>query len=375
MDCPIDLEKLPLGARKALASDAPQPLQTMAAKGVLPGAKPADVLSVVAVLSRSGPDAVRPIAEKTLLGFPAAVLDGALGAELQGLVVEVLADTFFDRPDVVERLLRQPAMTGSALLLLAQRADEAVGELLATNETSLLANPRVIEALYLNRNVRMSTADRVLELAVRNGLELQIPAYREAGQAIQNELIPEPSAEATFDDVLFREVDAAAQTLELADSAEDDTHDRDDEGNEQVKTRFLPLHAAISQMTITQKIRRAILGTAAERMLLVRDTNRLVAAAAANSPQLNENDAARIASCRNVSDEVLRIIAQNRNFTRSYQVKLNLISNPKTPFTFTARMIPHLRDNDLRSLAKSKNVPATVQTAARQQLIRKQTKA
>lgn len=368
----VDLEQLPLPARKVLSEGAPAPLQMMAAKGVLPGAKPQDVVTVVALLSTRGADQVRATADATLKKLPEAILNGALASQMQTAVVHILAAALGDNASVVEHLLRQQSIAKATLVLLAERADERSGELIATNETLLLRNPEVIEALYMNRRVRMSTADRILELAVRNELELAIPAYREAAQAILNELIPEPSEEETFDDVLFREVEAAAQSAHLADSVDDDTHDRDDEGNEQVREQFLPLHAAIEQMTVSQKIRRAILGNGAERMLLVRDTNRLVAAAAASSPQMTENDAARVAASRNVSDDVLRIISQNRSFTRSYQVKLNLITNPKTPFTFTARMIPHLRDNDLRTLSKSKNVPSNVQTAARQQLVRKE---
>jgi hypothetical protein len=103
----------------------------------------------------------------------------------------------------------------------------------------------------------------------------------------------------------------------------------------------------------------------------VRDTNRLVAEAAAKSPRMTENDAARIAASRSVSDEVLRIIANNRELTRSYQVKLSLVTNPRTPFTFSARLLPHLRDMDVRHLAKSKNIPGAVQKAAKNQLARK----
>jgi hypothetical protein len=86
---------------------------------------------------------------------------------------------------------------------------------------------------------------------------------------------------------------------------------------------------------------------------------------------LKDGEAARIAASRNVIDDVLRLIAMNRDFTRNYQVKLNLVGNPRTPFTFSSRIIPLLRDNDLRSLSKSKNVPAAIQTAVRQQLSRK----
>jgi hypothetical protein len=125
-------------------------------------------------------------------------------------------------------------------------------------------------------------------------------------------------------------------------------------------------------MSVTQKIRRATLGTSAERLLLVRDTNRLVATAAASSPMLNENDAARIATSRMVSEDVLRIIARNPEFTRSYQVKLNLVLNPRTPFTFSSRILPLLRDNDVRLMTKSKNVPSAIQSAARNMMARKQ---
>src|SRR5690606_16965306 len=204
---------------------------------------------------------------------------------------------------------------------------------IATNETLLLRFPSVIEALYLNKRVRMSTADRILELAVRNRLELKLPAYKEASVAILDELIAEPTDEPSYDDLLFQQADELARAAELADG--DDTHDRDDEGEETLRNEFRPLYARISEMTVTQKIRRAILGTSAERMLLVRETNRLVATAAASSPMLTENEAARIASNRNVIEDVLRIIAQNRSFTRSYQVKLNLVTNPRTPLSFS----------------------------------------
>jgi hypothetical protein len=53
-------------------------------------------------------------------------------------------------------------------------------------------------------------------------------------------------------------------------------------------------------------------------------------------------------------------------------VKLNLVSNPRTPLTFAARLLPHLRDNDVKSLSKSKNVSGTIVQAAKQQILRKQ---
>ena len=153
---------------------------------------------------------------------------------------------------------------------------------------------------------------------------------------------------------------------------QEDTHEIDDEGEEKVREKFLPLHAQIAELTVTQKIRRAMLGTAAERLLLVRDPNRLVQAAVAKSPAITENEAVRITASRAMSDEVLRIIAMNRDLVRSYQVKFNLVTNPRTPLAFASRLVQFLRDSDLRSLSRSKNVSAAVSQIVQQTLPRKQ---
>lgn len=367
----LELSQLSPIAQKLLSPDAPAKVVALAAKGVIMGAKPTDLVSVVAALTRHGDAELAATAKATLPKLPTNVLDGALEGDLQAAVIDALLEHLPREPRLIERLLRMPQLAPDALVQLAQSATEAIGELIATNEQLLLLHPKAIEGLYLNKRVRMSTADRVLELAVRNKVELEIPAYRQAAQAIMNELIIEASEEPTFDDVLFQQAEAIALET-IADGAEEDTYEADDEGEERLKQKFLPLHQQLQQMTISQKIRRAILGTSADRMLLIRDTNRLVAAAAASSPQFTENEAAMVAANRNVSEDVLRIVAMNRSFTRNYTVKLNLVTNPRTPLTFSSRLVSHLRDNDLRAMTKSKNLPANVQTLARQQLLRKE---
>ena len=86
---------------------------------------------------------------------------------------------------------------------------------------------------------------------------------------------------------------------------------------------------------------------------------------------MQENEVVRISASRNVSDDVLRIIALDREWTRSHQIKLNLVQNPRTPFAFAAKLIPHLREHELKALAKSKNVTGAVAQAAKQQLSRR----
>jgi hypothetical protein len=366
----IDTTALPAPAQRMLAPGAPAPLKLMAAKGIAPGLKPEAIVTLVCAFVADPDPTLAQTARGTLEGLPMPVLLGALSTDLQGPVLELLAEVQHGDAAVVSRLLAARSITSAALEIVAEKANESIGELVAASDSVLLRFPRVIEKLYLNRRVRMSTADRLVDLAVRNEIELNIPAFKQAAAAIANQLIAEPTEEPTFDDELFRKTEELARQAAVL-AADEDTHETNEEGVEVLKEKLQPLYAQLSTMSISQKIRRATLGTGAERMLLVRDSNRLVATAAATSPMLNESEAARIASSRSVSDDVLRIIAQNREFTRSYQIKLNLVSNPRTPFTFSARIIPLLRDNDLRSLSKSKNVPAAISTAVKQQLQRK----
>ena len=369
MNSDIELELLGAAVQKVLSDGAPLPVQLMAARGVIPGAKPHEIVIAISVLARRDDEKLRETARSALAKLPPPILNGALSADLPGSVIAELAGLYTNQHEVTEQLLRMPRISGAALEQMASSADERTGELIATNEELMLKHPVVIEKLYMNKRVRMSTADRLIELCVRNNIELSIPAFKEAVMAIKNELIPEASAEPTFDDVLFKETQEAAEQLALDDN--EDTHEIDDEGQEKVKPKVVPLYARMAEMTVSQKVRCATLGTAAERLLCVRDPNRLVAAAAAKSPLLKEPEAVQISASRAVSEDVLRLISMNKDFTRNYQIKLNLVSNPRTPFTFASRLVPMLRESELKMLSKSKNVTGAISSSVRQQLAKK----
>jgi hypothetical protein len=384
----IDTTALPPNAQKILDPNGPAPLKAMAAKGLAPGLKPGDTLAVVCALSL-GSDAHAETARKTLGALPLPLLNGALGGEIQPAVLDVLAPIYAKDANLSEKFLNHPAILADTVASMAAVCTEGVAELIATNEERLLANPKIIEKLYLNKNTRMSTADRILELAVRNNVECPgIPAFEQAKRAIEGELIAEPSEEPSFDDVQFKDAHKIAKDTVLGE--DEDTHTLDPEtGQEQVVEKAKPLHAIWADLRPPAKIRLLTLGAIktydeetgqeeehafdmkAIRMLGVRDPNPLVAVAALKAPGMSDSEVVRIAGMRNVSEDVLREIANNREWTRVYQVKLNLVANPRTPFGHSSKFILHLRDNDLKTVSKSKDVPGAVQTAAKQQLSRK----
>lgn len=367
---PIEVGALSPPAQKIAQPSAPQKMQEMAARGIAPGVRPGELLTVIVLLASSERQPVREAAEKTLGAIPEQILAGALSGDLQPLVIDRLAQIYADRIDVIERLCAMSGVAEETLVELAAKGTEAVTELVAVNEARLLQAPRVIEKLYLNKRTRMSTADRLIDLASRNGIELSgIPAWREVSTAIQGELIPEPTTEPTPDDLLFLETQAISDLLAAA--VAEDTHIEDEEGQEQLKEQFVPLYKRIASMTISQRIRRAMLGSREERMLLVRDANRLVASAAIRSPQMQEEDVVLLSRNRNLCDEVMRVISSTPEWMQSYTIKRNLVENPRTPLMVATKLVTYLREADLRVVSKSKNVTSPVKDAARKHLDRR----
>jgi hypothetical protein len=78
-----------------------------------------------------------------------------------------------------------------------------------------------------------------------------------------------------------------------------------------------------------------------------------------------------VAKNRSADDELLRIIAESRDWTKNYQVRLSLVTNPKTPLVLSLRFLSSLQERDVRMLAKSKNVSATVANAAKRIVLQK----
>jgi hypothetical protein len=372
MDPPVDLTKLGPVATRVLDPKSPAPMRQMAARGVVPGLKPTETLTIIALLAETDDTAVATIAKATLDKLPPQLATGGLTAELQPGVVDAIATRYATDLAMMERVLALPQIALETVALVAALASEAVAELIATNEERLLKHPTIIEKLYLNRLTRMSTADRMIELAVRNKIELTgIPAFKEAAAAIADELIAEASQELTFDDIQFKKTEEIAAKIQI-DASKEDTHVIDETtGEEVVIDKVRPLYAQIAELTVSQKIRRAQVGGSAERMLLIRDSDRRVAVAAVKNPGLQESEVVRIAASRSVSEDVMRVIASNREWTRSHQIKLNLVMNPRCPFAFAAKLVGHLREHELKTIARSKNVTGAVSTAARQQLERK----
>jgi hypothetical protein len=100
------------------------------------------------------------------------------------------------------------------------------------------------------------------------------------------------------------------------------------------------------------------------RGILIRDSNRMVATAVIHNPRITDQEVENIAAMRTVADEVLRLIALNRNWARSYPVIHNLVRNPRTPVPTVLSTLPRIRAKDLKNLTQNRNVPEATRRQA-----------
>ena len=368
---------LPAAVSKVLG--APLPLRKLAAKGAAPGLRPSDALRALVALADVGNapehadlaewNELAVTAQTTLRAPPPPLIRAAFAGELDAAVLDALADA--ESFDVVSDVVRHANVSDDTLVRLARTGSEQLTELLATNEARLLKTPPLIEALYKNPKTRMSTADRIVELAIRNGLELEgIPAFREVVQALQGELVFDATDELTPDDEAFNA--CAALALDGEELPQGDLYETDEEtGQESVVPQCEEQAKAFDKLTVSGRVRRAQVGKASDRMRAFRDPSSLVRKAAAKSDLLNESEVLLVTNNRSTADDVLRVIGTDREWTRHHLVKVNLVMNPRTPYDVAARFIQFLRDHELRAVASSRDVPGNIVTQAKQQLQRK----
>jgi len=364
---PLPIDALPEAARRFCDPAAPLPARTMAARGLVPLHGP-ELVTVLAQLCADAEPAVASAAATTLEGLPENVLGSSFEAALHPSVLDALA-VRFTNSDLRERLVANPATSDGTIEWLAREADERLGERISANEARLLRAPAIIGALYNNRRVRMSTADRLVELAGRHGIDVPgIPKETLDAhvEAIAGEPVFEPTDAQLPDDVEFLGTVAV-------DADDPDAVVLDEEKQEErVREQHLPLLMAIARLSKSKKLRLAQIGNASARAILMRDKDKQISMAAVRSPQLTMPEAVAAAQSRQVSEDILRFLGTQRALTRSAEVKRALVFNPKTPFGITLGFLSHLHTNDLRELSRSRNVAPQLKSAALQKIAAKE---
>jgi hypothetical protein len=328
-------------AEKYARRDAPVEVRLMAAGGALP-LPPIELATTLFVLAHDPHHEVKSRARES---HPA--------------LLAYLSHVFKDEAHRIECIALNPATDDRTFAFLATLPHKRVIDIAANNQQRMLRFPEIADALGNNPLTGRATIDRILTFLGIERPHAEVPDEEDAGPRLDEREITDAAAAAALTALLGD--DASQFCSELVEDRDGEL-DSVTEGN---------LFKIVQSMNVMQKVKLARLGNKDARSLLVRDRNKIVAAAAIRSPKITDNEVETYARARNLSEEVLRIIAANREWTRSYRVKLALAMNPKVKVATAMKFLNFLQEKDLRSIMKSKDVPTPIAAHARRLLQKK----
>jgi hypothetical protein len=374
---------------------APQPARVAAARGLLPLPQN-DLLELLVALSGSEDSEISSAANETLAAEDSAsFLIAAKGDDTAPSVLSYLATQLAEDREIHEALILNNKTPDQALAVVAAKtADGSLLELLAVNQQRLVRSPEIIEAI-LSNTARTSEAERrALETrreffekergARQIADELRARGKDAAAEFFESAELNTPDGPLTLDDAWI-----IAQHIEVSDADIDDTWlpaERYDElapettaevsanvqrviENEkleggEVSAERISLIRRIMFMTTRDRMKLAMKGDREARSILIRDANKIVSSAVINNPRITDHEVENISAMRTVADEVLRLIALNRTWARSYPIIHNLARNPRTPIPTAMNILPRIRTKDLQHLTQNRNVSEAVRRQA-----------
>jgi hypothetical protein len=128
------------------------------------------------------------------------------------------------------------------------------------------------------------------------------------------------------------------------------------------------LESRLVALTVPEKVELASKGNREVRKVLSRDASSMVARALIASPKLSEEDIAAFAASSQTHEEILRAIAENRQWTANRQIVAAIVQNPKTPPASAIRFLRSFPTNELRILTHNRGIGHAVRQEAKRLL-------
>jgi len=356
--CPITDAFLPPNMKKHVDPKAPVPLRMMAAKSLVP-LSPSDMVGALFMLTFDAEASIRETSAKTAAGLPDRILSTALRDEaVKAPVLGWLLGLHWKSDMYAEMLVLNATTPDEAVAPVAAVCGQRLAEIIGGNQLRILRHEEILRQLTQNPVAVGALIDGVCDFAVRSGLTMaDVPQMQAARVRLYgpgaNDKPPDPGTTA---DALLQEF------KELA----DETSPPMEEG------KRLSFSQRIMKMNIAEKIKLATKGNKEARAILIRDSNKLVAVAVIRSPGLTDGEVLLQAGNKTAQDDVLRVIYNDREWTKKYMVKLALVKNPKVPQAIGMKLMGTLRESDIKTLARDKNVPNIIQMMAKKMVEKKE---
>lgn len=390
---PIEIESSNPVVRSLIEGRAPQPARVAASRGVLP-LPSNDLLEVLVAFAASDDAELAENARETLSSQDELLLTETLrSAEVPLSVLNYYAGRPKASKSVHESIILNPRTPVATIINFARSTESGeLLELVSMNQQLMIQNPAIIDAIIGNSH-RTPLAERRAAETKREFFEKERGAQQIANElrAQGKEAAAEFIEQADFD-AFAKNIDDAlliAEMIEVPDSETDDSwmgleyleelYEETEEQRQHILNKILgefkfeegdlsnervAVINRVMKMGMKDRVKLAMKGDREARNILIRDPNRIVAQAVVQNPRITEQEVEKIAAMRSVPEDVLRQLANARQWQRSYPIIHNLARNPRTPIANVLPILTRLQQRDLVAISKSKNVSDAVRRQA-----------
>lgn len=372
---------------------APRPAQLAAARGILP-LPDFDMLEVLVAFATSNDAELSGHARQTLRTHDVETLNGLVRTEKVPVpVLNYLASVPELPRKIHESIISNTRTPITTIVKFAgETASADLLDAISLNQQLLVQNPAVIDAILKNPNRSSEAERRAIEtkrefFEKERGQQQIADELRAQGKEAAAEFIENTdfeSSDLSIDDALFlaehivipeSETDDSWLGLEYLEEIYEETPEQRQEIVNKIIGEFrledfnltgerISMINRVMKMGMKDRARLAAKGDREARNILIRDPNRLVAQAVTTNPRITEQEVENIAGMRTVTEDVLRQIAVNRQWSRRYQIVHTLAKNPRTPIANCLNILSRLQLKDLNALSKNRNVSDAVRRQA-----------
>ena len=377
-----------------MSGNAPKSARSAAARGLLPLSQ-SDLLEALVHLSADNDPGIASAAQETLASQqPNELLDVARTDTVAPTVLGYFASLTNAASELHEAVVTNAATPDEAIALLAQTSSNAsLLELITINQQRLIRAPAIMDAVLVNP-ARTAEAERRAKEVRREffekergarqiAQELRARGNEAAAEFFESAELSTADGELSIDDAWF-----IAQHIEVSDVEIDDSwlareyiaellveSPEKMAANAQAVINAERLEGDVSPerismirrimfMTVKDRVKLAMKGDREARGILVRDSNKIVATGVIHNPRITGQEIESISAMRQISDEVLRLIGNNRAWARSYPIIHNLARNPRTPMATAVQILTRIRSKDLKAISLNRNVSEAVRRQA-----------
>jgi hypothetical protein len=243
--------------------------------------------------------------------------------------------------NIILKIIQNQVLPHEFLKKIAENGNTNMLEMLLENQIKLIAYPQIMEAMKENQNVNNFIRGKIKEIEdfyLSDTKGEEIPE-KDIIEDIQDIVVKEKQAE---------ESEEEAEELSILD----------------IEEKVVTTLQRINEMSVQDRVKLSLTGSKTERMILVKDPNKMVALSVIESPKINEDEIAIIIRDKSISGEIIAKIANNREWTKNYNLVLGLVQNPKTPVKTALGFVKQLHLKDLGLVLKDKNVHYVVRNLA-----------